>query len=318
MTIRQPRLDTIDVMRGAAIGAMALFHITWDLTYFGWIAPTTTQSPLFHGFGHVIAACFAGLAGFSLVLAHGDVINWHKFIRHWLRLVLAAGAITAATSYALPDGVIFFGILHCLAVSMLIGVLCLRAPVGLLCLIAVLSLSVPFMISEPALNGRFVQWLGLGTFEPATYDWRPLFPWMGVVITGMIIARLMQHHALKALYMRMCQWVVPQHLSALTTAGRHSLIIYLIHQPILFGTLFVITNFLHPMPSHDELAYTHACQNQCEAGGQESAYCARMCGCVLDGLKKSNLWEQGLSHDFTPRQHQEVEQIAQSCRSLTK
>jgi uncharacterized membrane protein len=56
-----------------------------------------------------------------------------------------------------------------------------------------------------------------------------------------------------------------------------------------------------------------ACQQQCEARGGAQDFCQKMCGCVARGLKKSELWEQGLSGTYTPRQKQEMEQIAQMC-----
>lgn len=313
MTAPRPRLAALDLCRGMALLAMALFHSVWDLVYFGWLPSEVTTSARFHGFGHSIASVFFALAGVSLILAHKDQLHWQPFLRRLALLTSAAGAISVITWYGMPEGVITFGMLHCLAIGSLLAVMFIHAPVLLTACAALLALAAPLFIAAPLLNGRFVQWLGLGTFEPATYDWRPLFPWLGVILGGMLMGRWLSSAQGQNLMRALSAMIVPRALRGIAFLGRHGLAFYLIHQPIIFGAMFVITQMMVPIPSSDERAYMTACRQQCENARHDVAFCARMCGCVADGLKTSGLWDQGLSGAFTPRQHQEMEQIAHQC-----
>jgi len=312
--IQRPRLAVLDLCRGGAMLAMALFHSTWDLVYFGWVSQDIARSAVFHGLGHIIASVFLLSSGLSLVLAHEHHFHIKAFFIRLMQISAAAAAISLATFYFMPEGMIVFGILHCLAVSSLIAIAFLRAPLWLIGPCAIAALLAPTVISEPLFNGTFVQWLGLGTFEPATYDWRPLFPWLGLVLIGLAIGRFLTSPAHEHHLTNIAQWTPPRLIKPLIITGRHGLLFYLLHQPILFGGLFLITSIIAPQPSADERAYMQACQQQCESRGHDQAYCLKTCSCVADGLKTSGLWVQGLSGGgFTPRQSQEMEQIAAQC-----
>jgi uncharacterized membrane protein len=75
------------------------------------------------------------------------------------------------------------------------------------------------------------------TYKPPTEDYVPVLPWFGVVLLGTAAARILYggHHT-PAFAMRDYTSVVS---SALIGLGRHSLLIYLLHQPIFMAILFV-------------------------------------------------------------------------------
>jgi uncharacterized membrane protein len=81
---KAPRWPAIDAARGVALLAMFVFHIGWDLTFFGLAPQTLETDPRFHAFGHSIAAAFIGLAGVGLALASRHGVDWNQALsRSW-------------------------------------------------------------------------------------------------------------------------------------------------------------------------------------------------------------------------------------------
>ena len=138
--------------------------------------------------------------------------------------------MSAATYLIAPTTPILFGILHCLLVASLIAAPTLVTPRPWPALaLGVALIAPPLLFRSAAFNAPWLVWLGLGTQDPATLDWRPLMPWGGVLLLGLGLARLAPP---------LPNWrarLAP--LRGLAFAGRHSLAVYLIHQPILIGLL---------------------------------------------------------------------------------
>ena len=114
---RRPRLDAIDALRGVAILGMMVFHVTWDLSFFGFLAPDAPRAPWLMNFGHAVAATFLALVGASLALAARDGFRPRPYLWRLASIVAAAAAITIGTALLFPESYIFFGILHCIAAS---------------------------------------------------------------------------------------------------------------------------------------------------------------------------------------------------------
>ena len=131
MTHPTERLLGLDIARSAALLGMVCFHIVFDLQMFGHLPFGTTLHPVFYWHARLVAGSFLFLAGVSLWLAHGQGIHWPAFWRRWIKLVAAAALVTVATYVALPEYFVYFGILHCIAASSLIGLLALRLPAAL-------------------------------------------------------------------------------------------------------------------------------------------------------------------------------------------
>lgn len=232
------RIPLFDVLRGTALAAMAAYHFSWDLEFLGLASLGVTENPLWIAFARSIAASFLALVGASLVLAHGSGIRWRGFFRRLAMVGVAAAAITLLSWFADPDGIIWFGILHCIVVSSLLGLSFLRAPVWLVIAAAIACLAAPVFLTSPAFNGAGWLWLGLATEPIPSNDYNPLLPWFGCVLAGIAIARLVLPPADGA------AWAQRQPHSAvsraLALAGRHSLLVYLAHQPILMGLLWTV------------------------------------------------------------------------------
>ncbi len=313
---RHKRLDLIDLARGLALVAMMIFHGIWDLAYFE-LLPTWVQvSAPFHGFGHLIAGAFFALVGAGIALAHQNGVQWRGFLYRLAQIVLAAGAITLVTFYAMPEGVITFGILHCIALSSLAALAFLPAPIMGVALVALAALVTPLVVSLPLMDHVSVQWLGLGTTEPLTNDWRPFLPWFGMVLAGLSLARF---GLARGWAQRLSLWQANNRVTRmLTLGGRHSLAVYLIHQPVFLALLFLGTHLFGPdRIARDEQTFLSACESQCSTSAADAPFCRSVCGCVARDLKKANLWAQGVANQFSPRETQELQAIAQNCARAT-
>lgn len=227
------RILWLDMARAAAVLGMVIYHFTFDLGMFGFIAPDTAVTGFWAIFARVVAGSFVALAGFSLVLSHGlgpgRGIRWPAF---WRRLAVVAGAallITVTTWFAMPEQFIFFGILHSIALSSLLGLAFLRLPWGVVLGVAAVFLIVPQLYRDVMFDTPLLLWVGLAPGFPATMDYEPLFPWFGAFLLGMVAAKIMVS---RGALVR----VMPSPLMArLSWPGRHSLVIYLLHQPVMIG-----------------------------------------------------------------------------------
>ncbi len=226
------RIAALDIARGAAIFGMFFYHGAFDLAYFGLVDPGFPFNPPMRLYSHAVACAFLIVSGAALALAHRARVSASATWRRMAMLGAACAAITAATYAFAPTEAIWFGILHCLTAAALIGLALLRAPapVGLVLGAALLL--------APAFAGHAIawpQWLGLSGAEPDTLDWRPLAPWGGVFILALSAART---RGAQAFFAWLAQWR-PGDFATRTLAfcGRHSLAVYLIHQPVFFAAL---------------------------------------------------------------------------------
>lgn len=227
------RIEALDIARTLALACMVVFHFTFDLMLFGYVAPGTVYQGFWPYFARGIAGSFLFLAGVSLWLAHGRGIRWPGFWRRLGMLVAAALVVSVATWASIGDAWIRWGILHAIAAASLIGLLFLRVP-GLLTLaLAVVVFLAPQYLRADMFNAEWLLWVGLSTEVPPMVDYLPLAPWLAPLLAGVAVARWVPWDRLRT---------TPTPLSrALGWPGQHGLAVYLIHQPVLFGAIWVYT-----------------------------------------------------------------------------
>ncbi|THD43876.1 MAG: DUF1624 domain-containing protein [Bradyrhizobium sp.] len=309
--IKLPRIAAVDVARGVALIGMVAYHLTWDLAHFGLVAPSLPFEPATRILSHTVASAFLALVGVSLALAHPRGLNAPAF---WRRLAIVAGAaalVTAASYVIDPAEPILFGILHCIAVASLIGALFVAAPFWAPLLIGAMAVVEPLVFSNEVFNTPALLWLGLGTVSPATLDWRPLLPWGGAVLIGLGLAR--------AALPRLAQWRLSAWRpagapgGALVFAGRHSLAIYLIHQPILFGflSLVVATGVFAERQARE--TYLAACPAACAAHGGDAQICAKACVCVVKRAGAAGLSLDAAERAKDSDTRQQLRDIVETC-----
>ena len=133
----------------------------------------------------------------------------------------------------------FFGILHFIALASVLGLLFKRRWLwfNLVCGIALLVIGIK--LQHPIFNHNALQWLGLMTHKPPTEDYVPLLPWFGVVLLGMTLGKYLHLHNKGFIY-KPIKSILGLQLAGM---GRHSLLIYMLHQPILLGGLWLLRFF---------------------------------------------------------------------------
>ena len=214
---------------------MVCFHIVFDLQMFGHLPFGTTLHPVFYWHARLVAGSFLFLAGVSLWLAHGQGIRWPAFWRRWIKLVAAAALVTVATYVALPEYFVYFGILQCIAASSLIGLFALRLPAAAVAALGAVIMVASYILPDPAFNAPLLRFIGLATEPAMTVDFEPLFPWVGPFLLGLASAKWA---SARGLLHRLTLPDTPV-LRRLALPGQHSLMVYLVHQPILIALIWV-------------------------------------------------------------------------------
>src|SRR5918997_3927305 len=252
------RLPWIDAARGAAILAMIVYHFSWDLHFFGYIAADVTGDLAWRAFARSIAGTFLALVGVSLVLATRHGLDRGRFLRRLAVISAAAAAVTVATWFAMPDSYVFFGILHAIAVSSVLGLPFVRAPIPLVVATGVFCFVAPALLSGPAFEAPPLLWLGLATYVPRSNDYVPVFPWFGIVLAGIGLGRLMP--IVRPGWLQLLAHPAPRQL---VWAGRHSLVISLLPQPILIGLVYLAAQISPPDLLDLQASFLESCSVAC-------------------------------------------------------
>ncbi|MVA97950.1 DUF1624 domain-containing protein [Nitratireductor sp. CAU 1489] len=303
------RIVLIDVLRGAALVAMAIYHFTWDLEFFGYAEPGLTAVGGWKFFARSIASSFLALAGFSLVLAHSREIRWPSFARRLAKVGAAAAAISIATYLAMPETFIFFGILHQIAVASVLGLAFLRAPWFVTAIAAALVIAAPSLLRTPLLDHPAWWWTGLSETLPRSNDYVPVFPWFGAGLAGMALAQLGRSTGALA---RLAAIAMPRWSRMLSLAGRYSLSVYLLHQPVLIAGVFLFSQLFPAASETAEVRFRLACETRC---GQDrgEAFCAAYCLCMLDAVERNGFLDPLMAGRADAVMEQAVAAMAGTC-----
>ena len=309
------RVDAVDVARGLALLGMAAYHLSWDLADFRLVSPLLPFTPPMRLLSHTVASAFLLLVGVSLALAHRERLNLPAFMKRLGIVIGAAALVTAGSAFFAPGMVIWFGVLHCIAVASLVALPLIERPFWASLIVGAAMIAAPFFIQSKAFDSPALLWLGLGQALPNTLDWRPLTPWAGVTLIGLAAART---PGALAWLTRPDRWrarFAPA--KAVAFAGRHSLAAYLIHQPILIGLVWLVatSGLVAPAapPRPDYSAFLSACHRSCVAAGRSGDDCDVSCRCVADAIERSG---QAQSLDQGPLQGTraaELKRLADAC-----
>ncbi len=245
----QRRYALLDLLRGLTICSMIAYHTTWDLVnLFGvscaWFPSVGTEI-----WQQTICWSFLLISGFCWPLGR-------RHLRQGL-LVSACGVlITAVTLVFNPAQKIVFGVLTLLgaaalllipldrvlrrvppaagmAASMAVFAFCRHLSEGYLGLGAWRAVTLPKFLY----HGLFATFLGF--LEPGFYssDYFPLLPWAALFFCGYFAARF---------FLRRAGGLPPAFRrggGALCFLGRHSLLIYMLHQPVIYAVLWCVRHF---------------------------------------------------------------------------
>jgi uncharacterized membrane protein len=240
------RCDAVDALRGFAMLWMTAFHFCFDLNQFGYLRQNFYNDPVWTGQRTLIVSLFLFCAGMGQALAVAQGQSWPRFGRRWAQVLGCALLVTAGSWWMYPQSFIYFGVLHGIALMLLI----VRLTVGwgawlwgLGVVVFAMKFIAAYALSTWAtgqfvdlLNGPLLNWLGLITRKPITEDYVPLLPWLGVmwwgVAAGVWLAKQQAGHRLWRPLPASWQW--------LASIGRWSLSYYMLHQPLLLGGLLAL------------------------------------------------------------------------------
>ena len=301
------RIGLIDAVRGVALIAMATYHFSWDLEFFGYLEPSTASHGFLKAYARTIASSFLFLAGLSLFLAHGRAIRWPSFWKRFAMVAGAAAAITAATLYATPNEFIHFGILHAIATFSLIGLVFLRVPALVTLVAAAAALALPFLYRDVVFDQPALWWTGLAPMPPRSNDYVPLFPWIAAFLAGIGVSKLLVESGRIDRLRGKVSADTP-----LAIAGRHSLFVYLVHQPILIGLLWLFAQ-VYPAPLSDPATvYVKDCERGCLAS-ESAEMCAKFCACTLRELQGQQLFTPFMEGKIDATRDGRITALADQC-----
>lgn len=302
------RIVGVDVFRGLALIAMAIYHFTWDLEFFGYAEAGTTLDGGWKLFARTIAASFMVLVGFGMFVSQANGFRKRQFLVRLAKVGAAAALISVATWFAMPNGFIFFGILHSIALSSIIALLFLN-----LTWQANVAIAVGVFVGATRLQSEFFDapywyWSGLSQNVPFSNDYVPIFPWFAFVLIGLAAARFMSDHDL---FRVMAKWR-PNNpfVSVLNFFSCHSLPTYLFHQPILLALVY---GFVLITGGPDRsVAFTTACEQNCQKT-RDGKFCKQFCGCVVGDLKSQQLWTGIQNRQIDMSVDPRVKSITRAC-----
>lgn len=300
-----PRLPAIDIARGLAVVAMVVFHTSWNLSTLALADLDVAGSRGWSLFARAIAASFLLLAGIGLALAHRDGIRWRHLLRRLAVIAAAAAAVTLGTLLAFPQSYIFFGILHNMALSSVVALPFLLLPRIVAALAALLVLGLPHVVSGGVFDVPALAFLGLGRVPPNTYDWVPVIPWTGYVLAGIGVAPLLVGLLPRGAGGRTGR--------ALAFLGRYSLVIYLLHQPLIFGALLCLRELTGPNPAAEAGPFLRSCSRSCQEQGQSEALCRATCTCTVEALRRDGTWPAIRDGLAQPQDVQRAGERASAC-----
>ncbi|MFA5821050.1 MAG: heparan-alpha-glucosaminide N-acetyltransferase [Candidatus Gracilibacteria bacterium] len=205
-TTHTHRLPFPDTLRGLAVLGMIVFHVFFILNYFQ-ISPNDMYAGPWLVLGQFVRFIFIGLVGVSLYLSNSP---YNKQFFRGLKILLCAALISLVTYFFAPDEFVRFGILHLIGVGVILlspfaNSRRLSLTLGLLSLVM-----TKFLPNFPYLPGL---------------DYFPIFPWISLIFFGIFLGPFFKKINLR--------------LPLVDFLGRHSLLIYMIHIPIIIGTLIV-------------------------------------------------------------------------------
>jgi len=304
------RLAIVDIARGVALLAMFVYHFAYDLSMFRLIETDIVAEPGWRLFARGIAGTFLTIVGFSLVLATRNGLDYAAYLKRLAMVAGAAALVTLGTWRFMPGDFIFFGILHHVAVASVLALPFLRLPIAAVAFAAVLAFALPSFVAHPLLDQPWAAWLGFSRAPIQTADFVPLFPWFGCVLSGIVLARLILPRLPGT---TLVDWRPGNKATRIVAwGGRHSLLVYLVHQPLFIGALMLATQVVSPPPP-EERAFRSECQRSCAGPNAPEQLCRMVCACTVDGLKREKLWQKALDNLLSPQESVRMTELAQGC-----
>ncbi len=242
------RIRYIDFFRGLAIINMVVYHFLYDLKYIFSVDINFTIDS-FYSYQQYIAISFIFLSGLSSNYSG-------KLLKNGIKLFVISICVTLITKYMISDLVIYFDILHFLSIGMIFiwlyrytkgnkkytentyNILFIMMMVIFISLKILLNIEEFYMIFHnvfKSVTHSFI--LGFPSSNFSSGDYFPLIPWIFLMFSGYFFSRTMLHQHINKIFNNI---KIFNKLSFIETIGRYSLIIYILHQIVIYGVLYFI------------------------------------------------------------------------------
>ena len=229
-----PRIVFFDTLRGFTVISMVLFHASYDLAYiYGLSMPWFTQGMLQDVWRNSISWTFLLIAGWMCLFSRNNLKRAASY-------GCIAFAVFIATTIAAVDTPVSFGIIYCMATCTLIFWALsplldrIHPKVGTALCLASFVATYGLPKTRYAIEG--LAWLGFPSFTFSSGDYYPLLPFMFMFLAGYFLGRTFNHQT-NGTYPA---WVKRDYLPPLTKVGQHSLLVYVLHQPLVLGALALV------------------------------------------------------------------------------
>lgn len=240
-----PRIWEIDMLRGVAVVLMIIFHFSWNLSFFQ-ISAINVFSLQWQAFARFIGTLFTFLLGLSLTLRAAYQPPERLIGGVFSRYALQRGAwifglgmvVTVATFIAVGEAYVRFGILHLLGLMLVLADPFVRWPAWVSLLSGVAAIIVGAYLSMLTAPFPWLTWLGVPPAGVMMVDYYPVLPWGGAALLGVAIGRLAYPDGVRRFDLPDLAGFAA--VRGLRFLGRHSLLIYLVHQPLIIGLLLLL------------------------------------------------------------------------------
>ncbi len=223
----------IDFVRGVALIMMILSNLVTDLQFF---LGFTAYERFWWYFARLTASLFVSISGVSLWISHFKSHSLEKYLYRFVRLFGLGVVITFVTFALLEKGTIYFGVLHFLGLASLLSLPFYRFKEKNI-FFALFFLFGSEFVQKIKSETLILLPLGITPENFFTLDYFPIFPWFGIFLIGLTVGSILYPHGERRVKLRNPSFFL---VRGICLIGRHTLLVYLIHQPILVSLLFIV------------------------------------------------------------------------------
>lgn len=239
------RFWEIDSLRGVAIITMIIYHFLFDINFFG-VYQIDVNGGFLWFMARTTAFTFIFLVGVSLTLSssRAEITGQYtgggmfkKFLIRGLKIFSLGLLITLVTWIFIPQEFIMFGVLHFIGISIILAYPFLKRKY-LDLILGLFVIGTGIYLANYTFDFNWLLWLGFIPNTLQTVDYFPLFPWFGVILLGLFSGSLLYKNYERRFKLTDLSNTYP--VRGFSFLGRNSLVIYLIHQPVLILVLYLL------------------------------------------------------------------------------